>query len=96
MAASIWKVTAAQRFGPPRDGWSPLPSRYARGLFAVALSAGAALGAEPAWNSLWNGSDLDGWTTWLATPQPTSEVPGLPRGTDGKYTQVIGVRGGTR
>ena len=73
-------------------------------VLAAALSAAAALGVEPdggsgvpatsgnpaSWTSLWNGRDLSGWSTWMSKPQPTSEVPGLARSADGKYTEVIG------
>ena len=49
-----------------------------------------ALHAQNEWKPLWNGKDLSGWSTWLQKPEPTSEVPGLPRGADGKYTEAIG------
>jgi hypothetical protein len=42
------------------------------------------------WTSLWNGRDLDGWTTWLDRPQPTSDVPGLTKDANGRYTSPIG------
>src|SRR5690349_19150306 len=42
------------------------------------------------WKPLWNGKDFTGWTTWMQRPQPTSNVPGLARGSDGKYTEPIG------
>jgi hypothetical protein len=38
-----------------------------------------------------NGRDLAGWDTFLGKPHETTEVPGLARGADGKYTEVIGV-----
>jgi hypothetical protein len=50
----------------------------------------ATIRAQTGWTSLWNGKDLDGWTTWMRQPEPTSEVPGLTRGADGKYTEPIG------
>ena len=59
-------------------------------LLASFFLSAAALAAADGWRSLWNGKDLDGWSTWLAKPQPTSEVPGLARGADGKYTEPIG------
>ena len=34
--------------------------------------------------------DLAGWTTWMRQPEPTSDVPGLKRSADGKYTEPIG------
>src|SRR5438552_12623348 len=48
------------------------------------------LRAESVWTPLWNGKDLEGWTTWMQRPSPTSEVPGLKRDADGKYTEPIG------
>ena len=42
------------------------------------------------WAPLWNGKDLDGWSTWMQRPEPTSQVPGLTRGADGRYTEPIG------
>ena len=46
--------------------------------------------AQSGWTSLWNGKNLDGWTTWMREPDPSSEVPGLARGADGRYTEPIG------
>ena len=43
------------------------------------------------WQPLWNGRDLSDWSTWLEKPHPSSEVPGVARGADGKYTEAIGV-----
>jgi len=64
---------------------------YCRRLLLVAvLLAGVGVRAQSGWTSLWNGKDLDGWTTWMQRPSPTSEVPGLQRDADGKYTQPIG------
>jgi hypothetical protein len=45
---------------------------------------------QGAWTPLWNGRDLEGWTTWMQRPEPTSDVPGLTRGADGRYTEPIG------
>jgi 3-keto-disaccharide hydrolase len=56
----------------------------------VALLAGGALRAQSGWTSLWNGRDLDGWTTWMRQPEPSSDVPGLQRDANGKYTEPIG------
>jgi Domain of Unknown Function (DUF1080) len=50
----------------------------------------ASLRAERGWTPLWNGKDLDGWTTWMQQPSPGSEVPGLKRDADGKYLEPIG------
>src|SRR5262245_28918770 len=46
--------------------------------------------AQSGWTRIWNGKDLDGWTTWMRQPEPTSEVAGLKRGADGKYVEPIG------
>jgi len=45
---------------------------------------------QTAWTSLWDGKSLDEWTTWMRQPEPTSEVPGLARDANGKYTEPIG------
>ena len=57
----------------------------------VAVSIGVTpFHAQSGWTPLWNGKDLDGWTTWMRQPEPGSEVPGLKRDADGKYTEPIG------
>jgi hypothetical protein len=58
-------------------------------LAAVVLSVVPAH-AENGWTPLWNGTDLDGWTTWMREPEPSSQVPGLKRDADGEYTAPIG------
>lgn len=55
---------------------------------AAALSTPAE--AQAGWTPLWNGKDLTGWTTWMQRPEPTSEVPGLTKGANGRYTEPIG------
>ena len=40
---------------------------------------------------LFNGRDLSGWDTFLGKPHETTEMPGLTRGADGKYAEVVGV-----
>ena len=42
------------------------------------------------WLPLWNGKELDGWSTWLNTPHRNSEVSGLVRDEKGNYTKPIG------
>ena len=59
-------------------------------LLLVVLLAGVGVRAQSGWTQLWNGKDLDGWTTWMQKPSPTSEVPGLQRDADGRYTEPIG------
>jgi hypothetical protein len=46
--------------------------------------------AQNDWKPLWNGKDLDGWTTWMQRPSPASDVPGLPKDAQGRYTEPIG------
>lgn len=53
--------------------------------------AGSAFAAE-GWKPLWNGKNLEGWTVWLRTPEPTSDVPGLVKNAAGKYTEPLGAR----
>jgi hypothetical protein len=60
-------------------------------LLLVGVLLGVApIGAQSGWTPLWNGRDLDGWTTWMRQPEPSSAVPGLKRDADGKYTEPIG------
>jgi hypothetical protein len=59
-------------------------------LLAAVLLASIAIRAENGWTPLWNGKNLDGWTTWMRQPEPTSEVPGLARDVQGKYSEPIG------
>lgn len=63
---------------------------FPRLLFVGVLLGGIGMRAEGGWTPLWNGTDLDGWTTWMREPAPSSEVPGLKRDADGKYTEPIG------
>jgi hypothetical protein len=63
------------------------------GALAVGTLGAAAFGgraSQDEWTSIWNGKNLDGWTTWMQRPEATSEVPGLPRDANRRYTQVIG------
>ena len=59
-------------------------------LLVCALLGITGMRAPNDWTALWNGRDLDGWTTWMRQPSPQSEVPGLARDADGKYTEPIG------
>ncbi len=58
---------------------------------ACLLLATVAFAADD-WKPLWNGKNLDGWTTWLRQPEPSSHVPGLPKKADGKYAEPLGAR----
>ena len=59
-------------------------------LVAGVLLSVIGVQAETKWTPLWNGKDLDGWTTWMQQPSPGSDVPGLKRDAEGKYTEPIG------
>jgi hypothetical protein len=60
----------------------------ALGAFSAAALPGTASGTD--WTPLWNGKDLDGWTTWLQRPEATSDVPGLERDSTGRYVEPLG------
>jgi hypothetical protein len=59
-------------------------------LVLCVLLAGLSTHAQSGWTPLWNGKDLDGWTTWMQRPSPTSDVAGLQRDANGRYTEPIG------
>jgi hypothetical protein len=63
---------------------------FLRLLVLCTLAAVATPSAQSGWTSLWNGRNLDGWTTWMTQPAATSEVPGLARDASGRYTEAIG------
>ena len=68
-----------------------LPSVASRtALVAALLLSVAHPRAQTGWTSLWNGTSLEGWTTWMRQPERSSEVPGLKRDADGKYVEPIG------
>src|SRR5437764_13257911 len=58
-------------------------------LLSVLLGA-VAIHGQSGWTPLWNGRDLDGWTTWMRQPEPGSDVPGLTKDANGNYTEPIG------
>jgi Domain of Unknown Function (DUF1080) len=64
--------------------------RVPRLVLVAVLLANVALRAQSDWTSLWNGKNLDEWTTWMRQPHPTSAVPGVKRAADGSYTEPIG------
>lgn len=43
------------------------------------------------WHSLFNGDNLEGWETYLAKPDKSLDVEGLPRNADGTYKKPYGV-----
>jgi hypothetical protein len=59
-------------------------------LVVCVLLGGLSTHAQSGWTSLWNGTNLDGWTTWMQRPSQTSDVPGLQRDANGRYTEPIG------
>jgi len=66
-----------------------------RHMKAVLVAAAVAISTAPAppqgaWTSLWNGRNLDGWTTWIATPDKTVTVADVKRDETGKYLEPIG------
>ena len=63
---------------------------FLRLLVLCTLAAVATPSAQSGWTSLWNGRNLDGWTTWMTQPAATSDVPGLARDATGRYTEAIG------
>lgn len=57
------------------------------------LAVACALTAPQAftkWTPLWNGRSLDGWTTWIATPDRSVTVADVKRDANGKYLEPIG------
>ena len=64
--------------------------RLSRWLLLCIFACAGALHGPSSWTPLWNGRDLDGWTTWMRQPEPGSDVPGLTKDASGKYTEPIG------
>ena len=58
-------------------------------ILGVSLASNAG-SADGGWMPLWNGHDFDGWTRWMQRPEPSSDVAGVKRDADGKYTEPIG------
>jgi len=64
---------------------------FPRSLLVVSVLLGVSgTHAQSGWTSLWNGTNLDGWTTWMRQPAASSNVPGLRRDADGNYAEPIG------
>lgn len=66
----------------------PSPARFAR-CAAFCLLAVAAQAAD-SWIPLFNGKDLNGWTTWLGKPHPSTTMEGLAKNEKGEYTAPLG------
>ncbi len=63
--------------------------RYPRSVLAAVLLAASPLGAAP-WRPLFNGTDLAGWSMFMAAPPPETDVPGLKRDAKGTYLEPVG------
>jgi len=66
------------------------PRRTSAVLLVSVLLTAVAVHGQSGWTPLWNGKDLDGWTTWMRQPEPGSDVPGLKKDANGNYTEPIG------
>jgi hypothetical protein len=64
--------------------------RPRRWLFLVVSLSAVVISGQSGWTPLWNGTDLDGWTTWMRQPEAGSEVAGLKKDATGTYTEPIG------
>jgi Domain of Unknown Function (DUF1080) len=59
-------------------------------VFLVAHTC-AAGPAATSWRRLFNDKNLDGWDTFMSTPDASWDVPGMQRNGAGKYVEFIGV-----
>jgi len=59
-------------------------------IVAAVVVAIAQPSPQGGWTSLWNGRNLDGWTTWIATPDKTVTVADVKRDETGRYLEPIG------
>jgi Domain of Unknown Function (DUF1080) len=59
-------------------------------LLVAAVGVAAAQAPGSGWTPLWNGRSLDGWTTWIATPDKSVTVADVKRDATGKYLEPIG------
>jgi hypothetical protein len=59
-------------------------------LLVALTAAGATPQIQAAWRPLFNGRDLAGWDTFMSTPDPAWDVPGMTRDTQGRYTEPVG------
>ncbi|MCZ2153204.1 MAG: DUF1080 domain-containing protein [Bryobacterales bacterium] len=61
-------------------------------LLLLASTLVISLRAEStAWRTLFNGRDLSGWETYLATPHPSVKYPGEVRGAQGAHAGPVGI-----
>lgn len=64
--------------------------RYPLLLASALLLTLAPLAAADSWQSLWNGRDFAGWTTWIGKPHATTTLADEPRDAQGNYSRAIG------
>ncbi|MBC8127036.1 MAG: DUF1080 domain-containing protein [Gloeobacteraceae cyanobacterium ES-bin-144] len=60
-------------------------------ILVILMIGGSAVHAEQSWQSLWNGKDLTGWTTWLAKPHPSAVIADAAKNDSGEYAAPIGL-----
>lgn len=63
------------------------PMKLLLSLALLASSAAATFAGD--WRPLFDGT-MNGWRTWLALPEPSSQVDHLAKGANGKYTEKLG------
>jgi len=68
---------------------APVGARL-RYLVGALLFATVAVHTDGPWRSLFNGHDLGGWETFMSTPDPAWEVPGMRRDDNGNYIEPVG------
>ncbi|MDR2038191.1 MAG: DUF1080 domain-containing protein [Bacteroidales bacterium] len=66
------------------------PIFYVLSLFVILLVASCG-SKEAKFESIFNGTNFDGWETYLGVPDPSVDVPGMERNEEGVYTQPIGL-----
>ena len=67
------------------------PSLFSFTLLFLIVAVGCQTEREQnEWITLFNGDNLSGWYTYQRSPEPTSDVPEIPRDDDGNYLEPIG------
>lgn len=75
-------------FSPMRN---PFRALAGAAVFSAAVLSSAAIAAEGAWRSLWNGKDLSGWDTYLAKPHVSVRYDGEQRNEKGEHVGPVGL-----
>jgi len=60
------------------------------GAFSAVAAARPRISVAPGWQSLWNGKDLQGWTTWMGIPHKSRVGLDLPKTPEGNYAEPLG------